>query len=287
MPRVIRVENPPDLTGTYDYTRLYATSTDVSNGTFNMVASAAIDTATPSYDWTGYTDVTYSAGTSAMHFKATWYATATSSETDQTDSRDQLRGDTPRLRKKALQDLRDTDNAVWTTDEMDNIVQQSVDALFPHVMQSSIDNSMVTSANVRSYNMPAGWYRIDELYIGSITAGDYTEYQNYKNVGRKIILGDTPSISAKTITLYGAKKFTHAWEVPLAYEAILLLYIKAEALQMLVLDRAKFKAYVELVKDKDLRPAELTTLATNLRALFEKRLADIARTGHTTEMTEF
>lgn len=292
MSRTLRVQNPSDGTTSFDYIRIYATSAeasaDVSGSTYNYVSAlAAIDTTTyVAIDNPGFTDVTYSAGTSSFWYAATYYDTATSTETDLTPAKDRVPGRGSRLARKLRQRLRDPQSKVWIDDELNDIVDKGVNAVYLHLGQQTSNASLQTSANVREYTIPAGFFRVDNIYLGTIGV-DYREYQNYYVNGNKIIWGDTPSETGKTITIYGIKRFDNVWDIPLVYEDLMLYFCIAEAFEMLLVDRAKFQQYAELVKDKDIKANEIQSLATNYRGLFRQHLRDKEIPGQPTEMRSF
>lgn len=272
------VHNPPDLTSTWDRIRVYA-SGETSGADYTLsTCSAEIVTTNTTVDSPGYTELTWGpAGNSidsTFWFKAAYYD-STGAEAESAQSSRTLLATKTRLEDQLALKLRDTTNAVWTETELRDYAERAVQALYPHLVMEAIDStSLDTVKNQREYTLPTGWVKVNQIFIGDIGV-DYTEISDYQIVGKRTLVFSSSPQEVDNITLYGQRKYQHSWEVPLIHEEVMIFYGLYLAYQALESDRSKFKQYAELVKDKDLRVAEIVSMANTYLGRYKDRMKEL------------
>lgn len=272
------VQNPPDLVSTWDRIRVYASAASSESDYTLSACTASIVTANTTVDSPGYTELTWSNTNgidSSFWFKASYYHSTAANPVSNQSSRTLLATKT-RLEDQIALKLRDTANAVWSSDEIRECAERAVQALYPTIFMKAKDStSLDTVKNQREYTLPGGWFKVNRVYFGD-PGEDYTEVSNYTIVGNRTLVFSFDPQTADDITIYGHKKFQHSWEVPLVYEDVMLYYALYLAYQALETDRAKFKQYAALVKDKDVRVGEVVAIANTYLGRYKDRLEDLA-----------
>ncbi len=167
--------------------------------------------------------------------------------------------------------LRDEDEAVWDTDERDDLLLWAVDSLWPRIARE-IDPTTTTVTLVAGtyfYAVPAGVegvtmierYTSGEEY-GPLKPGTWHIFGGKIRVAHEVVdrLGGT-------LRLYGYGRYdTSANPLADQYVPLVLAMARAEAYRRLAGDRVKFEEWLAHNQKQNVTTAELVTLVNEADA---------------------
>lgn len=184
------------------------------------------------------------------------------------------------LRTQVSRDLRDTSNATFTTSEVDDLVNQGIDAIASFYPREIVQTVGTVSAGVFSYSVSAfqAIYRLD-IYTsaGSYRATLPHAFENNPNSGWETHGGvlylppSWPLTSGDTLRAFGYGAYTQlsastsTTDLDTSAQWAVRVFAQAEAFQRLMNDRAKFQQWQSDSNNTDVSIVQLASVMSQAR----------------------
>ena len=247
-------DNPKDGVATFDKVRFYEATDSIGTGA-TLIATIAIDLTTVSPIHPGYTTYVHTTGNLAKYYSSSWYDSVGGAETNKSDY---VLAGQDRLDTRFMDEMQDTDSAVFTANDRDRFKTDAIQALYPDFFRNVIDTSIAVvneSPNVTYiYTVPFGIFSISEVGYGNLNTTSTlnrnfklvkTEYWKFeKNQLRFDQL--PPWSNGDSIRLVAQKKYSNVGEIPNYLDSLLILHMQMSAYLKLASDFPRFLKWGQL-----------------------------------------
>lgn len=187
------------------------------------------------------------------------------------------------LETMVARDLRDTGNNTWNTNELDDLINQGIDAVSEVYPKQVYDTSLTILANTWTYAIPSsfnrdGIYRVDIFtsaasyrYTLGSAQGDGPNSGWETHAGVLFLPVSVSFVSTDLIRLFGYGRFAQLSSssdtTDMDSTAIwgMRVFARSEAYDKLLQDRAKFQQWQAQTNNTDVTAAVLNGIAFSAR----------------------